>query len=80
MASVNIQLWRATLKQCVGLDTSLEETSICVVDQAGEVDRTGRISNCGDRMARTHLYEAAGVLPAKVSPWLPLKACGTLKA
>ncbi len=35
--------------------------------QSGEVDRTGRISNCGNRMARAYLYEAAGLpRPRKV--------------
>jgi transposase len=30
--------------------------------QSGEVDRTGRISKCGDRLTRSLLFEAAGVL------------------
>jgi transposase len=30
--------------------------------QSGEVDRTGSISKCGDRMTRSLLFEAAGVL------------------
>ena len=28
----------------------------------GEIDWTGRISNCGDAMLRSYLYEAANVL------------------
>jgi transposase len=30
--------------------------------QSGEVDRTGRISKCGDRLTRSLLFEATGVL------------------
>ncbi len=82
----------------VGLDVSLKETSICVVDgsgevvcessvgaylgltprryQSGEVDRAGRISKCGDRMVRTLLFEAAGVLLTRVRKWCALKAWG----
>jgi transposase len=30
--------------------------------QSGEVDRSGRISKCGDTLARTLLYEAAVVI------------------
>ena len=31
---------------------------------SGEVDWSGRISKCGDRMLRSYLFEAAGVLRA----------------
>ena len=34
--------------------------------QSGEVDRSGRISRCGDTLARTLLYEAAVVLLTRV--------------
>jgi transposase len=34
--------------------------------QSGEVDRSGRISKCGDMLARTLLYEAAVVLLSRV--------------
>ena len=43
---------------------------------SGEVDWTGRISKCGDRMLRTYLFEAAGVLLTRVSQWCKLKAWG----
>jgi len=43
---------------------------------SGEVDWTGRISKCGDRMLRTYLFEAAGVLLTRVSKWCKLKAWG----
>ncbi len=41
---------------------------------SGEIDRTGRISKCGDRMMRTFLYEAANVLLTRIARWSPLKA------
>lgn len=34
--------------------------------QSGEIDRSGRISRCGDRLARTMLYEAAVVIQTRV--------------
>ncbi len=43
---------------------------------SGEVDYTGRISKCGDRMLRTYLFEAAGVLLTRVHKWCALKAWG----
>ncbi len=42
---------------------------------AGEVDWTGRISNCGDTMVRSYLFEAAGVLLTHVPHSCALKAC-----
>jgi len=38
-----------------------------------EVDRSGRISRCGDRLARTLLYEAAVVLLTRVKQASSLK-------
>ena len=44
---------------------------------SGEVDWSGRISKCGDRMLRMYLFEAAGVLLTRVPKWSALKAWGT---
>ena len=43
---------------------------------SGEIDWTGRISKCGDKMLRTYLYEAANVLLTRIAKWSPLKAWG----
>jgi len=43
---------------------------------SGEVDWSGRVSKCGDRMLRTYLFEAAGVLLTRVPHWCKLKAWG----
>ena len=43
---------------------------------SGEIDWTGRISKHGDRMVRTYLFEAAGVLLTRVPQWCKLKAWG----
>ncbi len=43
---------------------------------SGEVDWSGRISKCGDRMVRSYLFEAAGVLLTRVHHWCRLKAWG----
>ena len=42
--------------------------------QSGEVDRNGRISKFGDRLARHMLYEAASALICRVKKWSSLKA------
>jgi transposase len=44
--------------------------------QSGEIDRTGRISKCGDGMLRAALYEAAQVLMIRTQKWCSLKAWG----
>lgn len=41
--------------------------------QSGEIDRSGRISRCGDALARTLLYEAAVVILTRVKRTSPLK-------
>jgi transposase len=45
--------------------------------QSGEEDYTGHISRCGDRLLRTYLFEAAGIILNRVSRWSALKAWGT---
>jgi transposase len=45
--------------------------------QSGEEDYTGHISRCGDRLLRSYLFEAAGVVLHRVSKWSALKAWGT---
>jgi transposase len=44
--------------------------------QSGEVDYSGRISKCGDRLVRSYLYEAAGVLLMRTKSWSALKSWG----
>jgi transposase len=41
--------------------------------QSGEIDRSGRISRCGDTLARTRFYEAAVVLLTRVKRASSLK-------
>ena len=43
---------------------------------SGEIDWSGRISKCGDRMARSYLFAAAGVLLTRIDRWCKLKAWG----
>jgi transposase len=38
------------------------------------MDYSGKISKCGDRLLRTCLYEAAGILLNRVERWSTLKA------
>lgn len=44
--------------------------------QSGETDIQGRISRCGDELARTALYEAAHTLLVRSSKWSALRAWG----
>ena len=44
--------------------------------QSGETDIQGRISRCGDELARTALYEAAHVLLLRSQKWSSLRAWG----
>lgn len=44
--------------------------------QSGEMDSTGRISKCGDRLLRTYLFEAANALLTRCQRWCALRAWG----
>ena len=44
--------------------------------QSGETDISGRISRCGDELARTALYEAAHTLLVRSRKWSSLRAWG----
>ncbi len=44
--------------------------------QSGETDIQGRVSRCGDELARTALYEAAHSLLTRSKKWSSLKAWG----
>lgn len=44
--------------------------------QSGETDIQGRLSRCGDELARTALYEAAHTLLTRCRKWSTLKAWG----
>ncbi len=46
----------------------------CSKYQSGEIDRSGRISRCGDEMMRTMLYEAAQTILMHSAKWSWLKA------
>jgi transposase len=44
--------------------------------QSGEMDHSGRISKCGDRLVRSYLFEAAGSLLTRTTKWSALKSWG----
>ena len=44
--------------------------------QSGETDIQGKISRCGDELARTALYEAAHTLLVRSKKWSALRAWG----
>ena len=43
---------------------------------SGEIDWSGRISKCGDKLARSYLFAAANVLLTRIDKWCKLKAWG----
>jgi transposase len=45
--------------------------------QSGEIDIQGKVSRCGDELARTALYEAAHTLLVRSRKWSSLRAWGT---
>ena len=49
------------------------------VYQSGEIDRSGHISKCGDRMMRHLLYEAASALMTRTRKWSRLRAWGVCR-
>ena len=46
------------------------------VYQSGEIDRSGHVSKCGDKMMRHALYEAANVHLRRSKKWSVLRAWG----
>ena len=48
--------------------------------QSGEIDIQGKISRCGDELARTALYEAAHSLLVRSKKWSSLRAWGMMIA
>lgn len=44
--------------------------------QSGEIDDQGRVSRCGEELARTALYEAAHSLLTRSKTWSSLKVWG----
>src|SRR3546814_10915642 len=53
-------------------------SDVCSSDlyQSGETDIQGRVSRCGDELARTALYEAAHSLLVRSRKWTSLRAWG----
>jgi len=63
------------MKYCVGLDVSLDETSICVVAEDGTIIKEGKTSTTPDQIAQWLgnlglLFERVGLEAGPLSPWL----------
>jgi transposase len=50
------------MEQYVGLDVSLKETSVCVVDQAGKIVWQGRCASTPEAIERSVRERAPGVV------------------
>ena len=78
-----LQRWRAAMVHYVGLDVSLKQTSICVVDQAGSVVREGVVDSDPELIAAFVRSKAPGALrigletgPTTTWLWTELKRLG----
>src|SRR5260370_18595035 len=56
------QRWRATMEHYVGLDVSLKQTSICVVNQVGSVVREGVVDSEPEAIATFVRSKAPGAV------------------
>ena len=57
------------MRYFAGLDVSLEETAICIVDEAGEIVREARVASEPDALVR--FFDALGMTMERVG----LEAC-----
>src|SRR5256886_10192433 len=74
------QRWRATMEHYVGLDVSLKQTSICVVNQVGSVVREGVVDSEPEAIA-TFVRSKAVRIGLETGPtatwlWTELKQLG----
>ncbi|MEA2697546.1 MAG: hypothetical protein QOI66_1817 [Myxococcales bacterium] len=70
-----LRRWRAAMVHYVGLDVSLKQTSICVVDQAGSIVREGVVDSDPEAIAafvRSKAPEAVriGLETGPTTTWL----------
>ena len=56
------QRWRAAMEHYVGLDVSLKQTSICVVNQAGSIVREGVVDSDPEAIAAFVRSKAPGAV------------------
>src|SRR5437667_806608 len=80
---VALQQWRATMVHYVGLDVSLKQTSICVVNQTGSVVREGAVDSDPEAIAAFLRAKAPGAVrigletgPTATWLWTELKRLG----
>ena len=78
-----LQRWRAVMAHYVGLDVSLRQTSICVVNQAGSVVREGVVDSDPELIAAFVRSKAPGALrigletgPTTTWLWTELRRLG----
>ena len=77
------QRWRAAMEYYVGLDVSLKQTSICVVDQSGSVVREGVVDSDPEAISVYVRSKAPGAVrigletgPTSTWLWTELKRLG----
>src|SRR5262245_30521419 len=82
-SDVASQRWRAAMEHYVGLDVSLKQTSICVVNQAGSVVREGVVDSEPEAIAAFVRSKASGAVrigletgPTATWLWSELKQLG----
>src|SRR5271170_6092420 len=77
------QRWRATMERYIGLDVSLKQTSICVVNQAGAIVQEGVVDSDPEAIAAFVKSKAPGTVrigletgPTTTWLWTELKRFG----
>src|SRR5262249_35456396 len=82
-SDVASQRWRATMVYHIGLDVSLKQTSICVVNQVGSVVREGVVDSDPEAIAAFVRSKAPGAVrigletgPTATWLWTELKQLG----
>src|SRR5947208_17022403 len=68
------QRWRAAMEHYVGLDVSLKQTAICIVDRTGKIEREGVVASDPEAIAvfiKSHAPQVArtGVETGPTSTW-----------
>src|SRR5215468_8643319 len=71
----NVDRGRAAMKHCAGLDVSVKETAICIVDETGKIVREAKITTEAEAIV-AHLTEAGfeyarvGLEAGPMSQWM----------
>ena len=61
-----------------GLDVSVKETRVCIVDDAGKIVREARVASEPEALLQVltiYRFQRVGLEAGPLSQWLPKRAC-----